>query len=112
MTLSEWLGASSVTRMDPSFGFRSSFGADCLRRRRGQVANNGLGNLHEQDFISLLRLRVVADSDPAAIGAVIQRFQNLNIVPRRMSAEFGIDDRLHIEVDVCGVSTEQLSAIS
>jgi hypothetical protein len=29
-----------------------------------------------QDFISLLRLRVVADSDPAAIGAVIQRFQS------------------------------------
>jgi hypothetical protein len=25
-----------------------------------------------QDFISLLRLRVVADSDPAAIGAVIR----------------------------------------
>jgi hypothetical protein len=47
MTLSEWLGASSVTRMDPSLGFRSSFGADCLRRGRGQVANNGLGNLHE-----------------------------------------------------------------
>ena len=40
-------GASSVTRMDPSLGFRSGFGADCLRRRRGQVANNGFGNLHE-----------------------------------------------------------------
>ena len=42
MTLSEWLGASSVTRMDPSLGFRSSFGADCLRRGRGQVAILGV----------------------------------------------------------------------
>jgi hypothetical protein len=29
-----------------------------------------------QDFIRLLRLRVVADSDPASIGAVIQRFRS------------------------------------
>jgi hypothetical protein len=65
-----------------------------------------------QESFSLLRLRVVADSDPAAVGAVIQRFQNLNIVPRRVSAEFGVDDRLHIEVDVCGVTTEQLSLIA
>jgi len=64
------------------------------------------------ESFSLLRLRVVADSDPAAIGAVVQRFQNLNIVPRRVSAEFGVDDRLHIEVDVCGVTTEQLSLIA
>jgi Bacterial regulatory proteins, tetR family len=42
MTLSEWLGASSVTRMDPSLGFKSSFGADCLRRGRGQVAILGV----------------------------------------------------------------------
>jgi hypothetical protein len=38
MTLSEWLGASSVTRMDPSLGFRSS----CLRRGRGQSANSSV----------------------------------------------------------------------
>jgi hypothetical protein len=36
----------------------------------------------------------------------------LNIVPRRVSAEFGIDDRLHIEVDVCGVSPAQLALIA
>jgi len=64
------------------------------------------------ESFSLIRLRVVADSDPAAIGTVIQRFQNLNIVPRRISAEFGIDERLHIEVDVCGVTAEQLALIA
>jgi len=64
------------------------------------------------ESVSLLRLRVVADADPAALGAVIQGFQNLNIVPRRMSAEFSIDDLLHIEVDVCGMTTEQMALVS
>jgi hypothetical protein len=65
-----------------------------------------------QESLPVLRLGVVADCDPAAIGAVVQRFQNLNIVPRRVSAEFGVDDRLHIEVDVCGLTAEQLSLIA
>jgi hypothetical protein len=65
-----------------------------------------------QESSSLLRLRVVADADPAALGAVIQRFQNLNIVPRRICGEFGIGDLLHIEVDVCGVTADQLTLIA
>lgn len=65
-----------------------------------------------QESFSLLRLRVVADSDPSAIAAVVQRFQNLNIVPRRVCAEFGVDDRIHIEVDVFGVTPAQLSLIA
>ena len=68
--------------------------------------------MSSHESFSLLRLRVVADADPAAIGVVIQRFQNLNIVPRRINAEFGIDHRMHIEVDVCGVAAEQLSLIA
>ena len=60
----------------------------------------------------LLRLRVVADADPGAIAFVADRFRNLNILPRRLLAEFGTDDRLHIEVDVCGMSEEQLSLIA
>jgi hypothetical protein len=48
------------------------------------------------------RLRVVADADPA-IARVIERFQNLNFIPRRVIAEFSPNDVLQIEVDVCGV---------
>jgi hypothetical protein len=55
---------------------------------------------------------VVADADPAALGTVVQRFQNLNILPRRISAELSTDDLLHIEVDVCGMTEEQLSLIA
>jgi hypothetical protein len=58
------------------------------------------------------RLQVVADADPGAIARVVERFQNLNIIPRRMSAEFTSNDILHIEVDVCGLPDEQLALIA
>lgn len=57
------------------------------------------------------RLQVVADADPGAIARVVERFQNLNIIPRRVSAEFSSNDLLHIEVDVCGIPDEQLALI-
>ncbi len=58
------------------------------------------------------RLQVVADADPGAIARVVERFQNLNIIPRRVSAEFSSNDILHIEVDVCGLPDEQLALIA
>jgi hypothetical protein len=58
------------------------------------------------------RLQVVADADPGAIARVVERFQNLNIVPRRLTAEFSSKDLLHIEVDVCGLSDEELKLIA
>jgi hypothetical protein len=65
-----------------------------------------------QESFPLLRLRVVADADPTAFGLIIQRFQNLNVVPRRISAEFASNDLLYIEVDVFGLSEEQLSLVA
>jgi hypothetical protein len=62
--------------------------------------------------VSLFRLRVVADADPGAIARVIERFQNLNVLPRRVIAEFGIDEIMYIQVDVCGLPEEQLKVIS
>ncbi len=64
------------------------------------------------DTISLLRLHVVADTDPSALARVFERFQNLNIVPRRFTAEWGTNDVLHIQVDVCGLSDEHLALIA
>lgn len=58
------------------------------------------------------RLQVVADSDPGAIARVVERFQNLNIIPRRVFAEFSSNDLLHIEIDVCGLSDDQLALIA
>jgi hypothetical protein len=65
-----------------------------------------------QESFPLLRLRVVADADPSAIALVADRFRNLNVLPRRLLAEFGTDDRLHIEVDVCGMPEAQFSLIA
>lgn len=62
--------------------------------------------------VQLLRLRVVAEADPGAIARVVERFQNLNCVPRRVIAEFGTDDRIHIQVDVCGMPEAQLALIA
>jgi hypothetical protein len=42
-------------------------------------------------------------ADPGAIARVVQRFQNLNIIPRRLSAEFSSNDLLYVEVDVCAI---------
>ena len=58
------------------------------------------------------RLQVVADADPSAFARVVERFRNLNIIPRRFSAEFSSNELLHIEVDVCGVPDEQLALIA
>lgn len=58
------------------------------------------------------RLQVVADADPGVIARVVERFHNLNIIPRRMYAEFSSNDLLHIEVDVCGLPDEQLALIA
>jgi hypothetical protein len=58
------------------------------------------------------RLQVVADADPGAIARVVERFQNLNVIPRRLTAEFSSNDLLHIEVDVCGIPDEQLMLIA
>jgi hypothetical protein len=62
--------------------------------------------------LSLWRLRVVADADPSALARVIERFQNLNVLPRRVLAEFGTNETLHIQVDVAGLSDEHLTLIA
>ena len=62
--------------------------------------------------VSLFRLRVVADADPGAVARVIERFQNINILPRRVIAEFGINETIYIQVDVCGIPEEQLKTMT
>lgn len=61
---------------------------------------------------SLLRLRVTADADPGALPRVLERFQNLNILPRRVVGEFGANSTLHIQVDVFGLTEERLTLIA
>ena len=60
---------------------------------------------------ALYRLRVTAEADLGALSRVLERFQNLNIVPRRVVAEMGIGDILYIQVDVMGMAEERISLI-
>ena len=66
---------------------------------------------HPQSY-SRRRLQITSDADPGAIARVVERFCNLNIVPQRLTAEFSSNDLLHIAVDVCGISDEQLTLIT
>jgi hypothetical protein len=62
--------------------------------------------------VALLRLRVVAEPDPGALARVIERFQNLNVVPRRIVAEHSTTGAFHICVDVLGVPEQMLTLIT
>jgi hypothetical protein len=64
------------------------------------------------EAVALLRLRVLAEPDPGALARVIERFQNLNVLPRRIVAEFGSSGAFHIQVDVLGLSEQTLTLIA
>jgi hypothetical protein len=59
--------------------------------------------------LSLFRLRVIADADPGALARILERFQNLNVLPRRVVADFGTNETLHVQIDVFGLTEEQLT---
>jgi hypothetical protein len=55
---------------------------------------------------------VTADADPGALARVIERFQHLNLVPRRVLARWATTDTLHIEVEIADLSEERLAIIT
>jgi len=62
--------------------------------------------------LSLWRLRIVADNEPSAVARVLERFQNLNVLPRRIIAECTSNDKFYIQVDVFGLPEEQLRLVA
>ena len=65
-----------------------------------------------REYVSLLRLHVQAEADPGALLRVLERFQSLNILPCRVSAEIAASETMSIEVDVAGVSESIVSLIT
>ncbi len=65
-----------------------------------------------QESLSLLRLRVVAEADAGALMRVLERFQNLGVLPRRVIAEFTTTDALSIQLDVAGLEESRLTTIA
>jgi hypothetical protein len=68
-----------------------------------------MGNV---DSLSLLRLRVLAEADSGALLRVLERFQNLGVLPRRVIAEFTTTDSLSIQLDVAGMEESRLTLIA
>jgi hypothetical protein len=62
--------------------------------------------------VSLLRLRVVAEADAGALMRVLERFQNLGVLPRRVVAEFTSSDFLSIQLDIAGLEEARLTLIA
>ena len=60
----------------------------------------------------LLCLRVTADDDPSVLPRLLGHLQNLNITPRRVVAEFGINALMHLQIDVLGLPTERLDLMA
>jgi hypothetical protein len=64
------------------------------------------------ESFSLLRLRVLAEADAGALMRVLERFQNLGVLPRRVIAEFTTTDSLSIQLDVAGLEESRLTLIA
>jgi hypothetical protein len=61
---------------------------------------------------ALLCLRVSTDGDPSVLTLLLGYFQNLNVTPRRVVAEFSLNNQMHVTVDVSGMSEERMSLIT
>ena len=58
------------------------------------------------------RLRVTTDADSGSIARILERFQNVNVLPRRVIAELAGAGQLHVQVDVTGVTEEFLTMVT
>ena len=66
----------------------------------------------EEPQTRLFCLRILADLDPSALPRILGYFQNLNVVPRRVTAERGSSPILHIRIDIAGLPEERISLIA
>ena len=62
--------------------------------------------------LSVLRLKVVAEADSGALMRVLERFQNLGVLPRRVLAEFTTTESMSIQVDISGLEESRLTLIA
>jgi len=76
------------------------------------VPESDVMTAEETLLVTPLCLRVSTDGDPSVLTRVLGIFQHLNITPRRVFAEFAIDRRLHVRIDIVGLTEERLTLIT
>lgn len=59
----------------------------------------------------LLRLRFSTEADPGVLPRLLSHFQNLNLIPHRVVAEFATTGLLHVCIDVSDLSESRASLI-
>ena len=64
------------------------------------------------DTTKLLRLRVSAEADPSVVARLLSAFQNINVIPNRIVAEFATTGLMHVQIDVSGLSESRVSLIA
>jgi len=64
------------------------------------------------ESVQVLCLRVTAEADPGALPRLLANFQHLNVLPRRVVAEFGSDELLHVRIDVAGVPEARVNTLT
>lgn len=64
------------------------------------------------DVWSVFHLRVVAEPDPGALARVLERFQNLNVLPRKITAEWASTGIVHVDVQVAGLPEDTINLIA
>jgi hypothetical protein len=60
----------------------------------------------------LLRLRVSAERDPGVVARLLGHFQNLNVIPHRIVAEFATTGIVHVHIDISGLSERRIALIA
>ena len=60
---------------------------------------------------SRYRVRATAEADAGALPRLLARFQNLNLTPRRVVAEYSCIGQLHVEIDVAALPEETVQLI-
>lgn len=61
---------------------------------------------------SRIRLRVAAEADPGALPRILALLHNLSLLPRRIIAECGSGDVIHVQIDFVGVSEDRITRIT
>jgi hypothetical protein len=59
----------------------------------------------------LFRLRISAEPDPGVVARLLSHFQNLNVIPHRIVAEFATTGIMHVYIDLSDLSEGRISMI-
>jgi hypothetical protein len=76
------------------------------------TSDHSVGQQEGSPATELLRLCVTADGDPSVLPRLLGLFQNLNVIPRAVLAQYATAGLLYLQIDVCGLTQERLDLLA